>query len=76
MISSTLQSRILQNISIVCVLTLSFLFNRVICPGLTLYRFISVYWEMPFTFIISQRFSNEITINPPFLLDMITEYGV
>ena len=34
MISSTLQSRILQNMSIVWVLTLSFRFKRVICPGL------------------------------------------
>ena len=37
MISPTSQFRILQNISMVCVLTLSFRFNRVICPGLTPY---------------------------------------
>ncbi len=43
--SSTLHFKILQNISIVCVLTLSSRFNLVIYPGLILYFFIRAYCE-------------------------------
>ena len=47
MISPTSQSNIRQNISIVWVLTLSFRFIRVICPGLTPYFFIRAYCDTP-----------------------------
>ena len=53
---STVQSRILQNTSMVCVLTLSFRFNRVICAGLMPNRFISAYCVIPFSFIVSHNF--------------------
>lgn len=54
MISPTSHPRILQKFSIVCVLTLSFLFSLVICPGLMLYVLIKAYWDMPFSRIKSQ----------------------
>lgn len=59
-----------QNISMVCVLTLSFRFMRVICPGLTPYCLISIYCETPFCFIVSHSFEYEIiTFKPHFPLE-------
>ena len=55
--SFTLQSSISQNIFMVLVLTLSFLFSLVNCPGLTWYFLISAYLVMPFSFIVIQRLS-------------------
>lgn len=60
MISSTRHRRIRQNISIVCVLTLSLRLSRVICPGLTPYRFISAYCEASLTFKTFYRFRHDI----------------
>ena len=68
MISPTSQSNIRQNISIVWVLTLSFRFIRVICPGLTPYFFISAYCDTPLLFIVSHSFSYEIIIRKPHFL--------
>ena len=56
-LSSTLQSRILQNTSIVCVLTLSFRFKRVICAGLMPKFFMSEYCVTPRSFIVNHNLS-------------------
>ena len=77
MMSPTSQSSILQNTSMVWVLTLSFRFIRVICPGLTPYFLISAYCDTPFSFMVAQSFSYEIiTRKPPLFTCMITEKGV
>ena len=65
MISSTRHSSILHNISIVWVLTFSFRFNLVICPGLTPYLFIKAYCETPFSFIVLHKLSYDITTCKP-----------
>lgn len=68
--SSTRQSKILQNISMVWVLTLSFRFSRVICAGLILYFLIRVYWVIPFSRMVFHSLAYEIiTFKPHFLLE-------
>ena len=49
----------------VWVLTLSFRFIRVICPGLTPYFLISAYCDTPFSFMVAQSFSYEIITRKP-----------
>ena len=68
--SSTRQSNISQNISMVCVLTLSFRLSRVICAGLILYFFMRAYWVISFSRIVSHSLAYEIiTFKPHFLLE-------
>ncbi len=52
MMTSTRQRRILQNISMVWVLTLSFRFIRVICAGLTRWVLICAYCVTPRSLIV------------------------
>ncbi len=59
-ISDMSQSSIWQNLSIVFVLTLSFLFSLVSCDGLTLYSLISLYCDIFRCFITFHKLSNVI----------------
>lgn len=63
--------------SIVCVLTLSLRFNRVICAGLTPYFLISEYWDTPFSFIIFHRLSYTIiTFKLTFYLNVTRKWCI